>query len=205
MRKLLIVLITLLLSPPAYADDFQDQVDAAIGKSDPAAVIKTLKDEAYRGNLKAAYQLGLFYRDGKIVPQNHATALKWLKTAAKSDWVRFRLKLGYDNAQYELGVMLRDGIGTSADAEDAAEWFEDAAKQGHSRAQSALAEMYLKGTGVSQDAKQAFFWVSLAASSLSGAELERAEATRKAAREKLSPEQISALEKTISEWYPRSL
>ncbi len=205
MRNLLLALLAALLSASAFADNFQDGVDEALAKGNPAAVIKELESEAFRGNLKAAHQLGLFYREGKNVPKNFEKAFEWLESAADSDWIRFRFKLGLDEAQYELGVMMRDGIGRRADAGDAAAWFERAANQGHSLAQSALAELYLKGSGVSRDAAKAYFWASMPVEWLEGEQRKRVEATRNTAQALLTPQQKAEQDKIISEWYPRSI
>ena len=205
MRNLLFAILVALLSTSAFADDFQDRVDEALAKGDPAAVIKELKDDSYRGNLKAAYQLGVFYREGKMAPKNDAEAIEWLELAASTDWIRFRFKLGLAEAQYELGVMRRDGLGKAADLDVAAEWFERAANQGHSMAQITLGEMYLKGQGVSADPEKAYFWSSVAAYSLTGSDLERPQATSEAAKSRLSPEQVKELDKTVETWYPRSI
>ncbi|MDP1717908.1 MAG: tetratricopeptide repeat protein [Burkholderiales bacterium] len=205
MRNLLIAILAALLSVSAFADIFQDRVDEALAKGDPAAVVKELENDSYRGNIKAAYQLGLFYREGKMVPRNDAVAMEWLEQAASTDWIRYRFKLGMAEAQYELGVMRRDGLGKPADAQAAAEWFELAANQGHTLAQISLAEMYLKGQGVSADPAQAYFWSSIAAYTLTGSDLERPQATSKAAKNLLTAEQVKELDESVETWYPRSI
>jgi len=54
MRNLLLALLAALLSASAFADNFQDGVDEALAKGNPAAVIKELESEAFRGNLKGS-------------------------------------------------------------------------------------------------------------------------------------------------------
>ena len=66
-------------------------------------------------------------------------------------WNRMAANNGSLIAQYKLGVMYRDGLGTLRDYEKAAEWFERSADQGHEFAQYNLGVMYRDGIGVSQN------------------------------------------------------
>ncbi len=64
-------------------------------------------------------------------------------------------------AQYKLGVMYRDGLGTLQDYQKAAEWFERSANQGHEFAQYNLGVMYRDGFGVAQNYDKAIAWFFL--------------------------------------------
>ena len=65
---------------------------------------------------------------------------------------------GDAKAQYNLGVMYRDGEGVRQDYKKAIEFFKKAANQGLVRAQNNLGLMYYNGQGVRQDYKKAFEW-----------------------------------------------
>ena len=76
-------------------------------------------------------------------------------------WNRLAAGNGSVVAQYNLGVMYRDGLGTSKNYETAAEWFERSARQGHEFAQYNLGVMYRDGLGVTQNYKKAMAWLFL--------------------------------------------
>lgn len=197
--KIMTAAFALICIPSVWADDFQDKVDGALALQNQQAVIERLEEEAYRGNLKAAYRLGLFHRAGEGVSKDAAAAYERFEQAGEPDWIRDRYKLGLPEAQYEAGIMLRDGVGVEADAEEAATWFERAAEQGHARAQLALAELYLAGRGVDQDHERAYVWASLAGrndSGLRGA----AAAVRAAARSKLQSTALRAADREVYAW-----
>ena len=205
MKKILILLAAVLAIGAARADDFQDKVDEALALADNAAAVKMLEAEIFRGNLKAALQLGLMYRAGDRVRKDAAKALQWLTEAAAVNWIRYRFKLGLDEAQYVLGMMALKGEGATPDNEDAAEWFEQAAKQGNSRAQTELADLYLSGRGVRSDPERAWIWARIAADYVTGDELKRAEAIRDAAAKQLTREQLAKVKAFVDGWYPRSI
>jgi TPR repeat protein len=74
-------------------------------------------------------------------------------------WNRLAARQGDMTAQYNLGIMFRDGLGTLQNYEKAAEWFELSAKQGHDIAQYNLGVMYQDGIGVEQDYSNAMEWL----------------------------------------------
>ena len=77
---------------------------------------------------------------------NYQTSLKiWLDAAAKGD----------HDAEYYVGKIYEDGLGTAPDYTEAAKWYEKAAAAGHSASQFVLATMYEKGLGVAADQQKA--------------------------------------------------
>lgn len=66
-------------------------------------------------------------------------------------------------AQYQLGLLYRDGLGVQRDFAQAAGWFGSAARSGHPRAQYRLGLAYLNGHGVDGDAGLAAQWLRRAA------------------------------------------
>jgi uncharacterized protein len=205
MKKSLILLVALLAIGAARADDFQDKVDEALALADNVAAIKMLESESFRGNLKAALQLGILYRAGERVRKDIVQAIRWLEEAANVNWMRYRFKLGLDEAQYVLGMIQLKGESGAPEPEEAAEWFEQSANQGNSRAQAELADLYLSGRGVPRDPEQAWIWAQIAADYLTGDELKRVEAVRSAAAKQLSPEQLAKAKAFVDQWYPRSI
>ena len=62
---------------------------------------------------------------------------------------------GDARAQYRLGVLLRDGLGTEKSLTAAANWFARASAQKHLAAMTDLAVMYQAGEGVERDTRRA--------------------------------------------------
>ena len=85
---------------------------------------------------------------------DYATALKTLRPLAAQ---------GQPDAQYNLGVMYREGHGVPQDYGEALKWLRLAAVQGHVEAQANLGVMYAMGLGVPQDYTEAVKWYRLAA------------------------------------------
>lgn len=206
MKLRLAVVGILALSVHAHAaqNDFEQATAKALAAGEPAAVVKALDKETYRGNLIAAQTLGLMYRDGKLVPQDQAQARKWLKVAAKPDLTRIWYRRGVAESQYALAVLLRDGLGGKPDPADAAYWFEQAAEQGEGQAQLALAKMQAKGAGIKQNSEGAYVWSSIAARTLTEAEQKEAEQIRDVARKQLPPERLKKADDLAGNWTPKS-
>ena len=189
------------LSFNAYAEgnDFQASVDKALSLGSPEAIGKQLDKEVYRGNLVAALELGLMYRDGRIVPQNAVRARRYLATAAEGNLARIWYRYGMADAQFALGAMLQSGVGGKADPAAAESWYTEAANQGHARAQLALARMYFNGTGVKRDLASAYLWSSLP-SGLSETEMKELALMRDQAQAQLEPKQMAKAKTLITGW-----
>ena len=71
---------------------------------------------------------------------------------------------GNVQAQNNLGVMYRSGLGIPKDDKNAVKWFRLAAEHGDAPAQANLAYMYANGMGVLQDWVYAHMWSNVAAS-----------------------------------------
>jgi TPR repeat protein len=70
---------------------------------------------------------------------------------------------GYAPAEYNLGVMYRQGEGVIQDSAEAANWLRLAAEEGHVGAQYILGIMHENGEGVIQDNTEAANWFRKAA------------------------------------------
>ncbi len=78
---------------------------------------------------------------------------EWLPLAEQGD----------ANAQFNLGLMYKNGQGVPQDYKKAVVWFRQAAGQGNASAQFGLGTMYYIGQGVPQDYKEAVVWYRQAA------------------------------------------
>ena len=85
--------------------------------------------------------------------EDYATALAEFTPLAEA---------GYDEAQYNLGMMYANGFGVSKDEAEAVKWYHLAAETGNVRAQFNLGVMYDEGRGVKQDYEEALKWYRLA-------------------------------------------
>ncbi|MGC2046999.1 MAG: tetratricopeptide repeat protein [Gallionella sp.] len=131
----------------------------------------------------ASYQEGInAYAQG-----NFAVALKKLQPLAEH---------GNANAQFNLGLMYREGKGVPQDVKEATAWLSKAAEQGHVEAQENLGLSYAKGLGVERDWVQADKWFSIAAASGK----ESAINNQKVVEVHMKPETIAEANALAKEW-----
>lgn len=91
--------------------------------------------------------------------------------AASLEQVRAKAEQGEAAAQFNVGLMYRDGKDVPQDLPEAVRWFRKAAEQGLDSAQVNLGVMYYFGQGVAQDYAEAARWYRKAAEQeLSGAQ-----------------------------------
>jgi len=193
------------LSSGAWAqdNDFRLTTDKALAAGSPEAVVKALDREIFRGNLIAALELGLMYRDGKVVPQDSVKARKFLKIASSTNLNRIWYGRGLPEAQYALAVMYQSGAGGKADPSAAESSYLEAAEKGEVRSQLALAQMYFNGAGIARDLERAFFWSSIAAASLTDAAQKEAEQIRDRSQQQLEPRKLAKEKALVDGWKPR--
>jgi TPR repeat protein len=86
---------------------------------------------------------------------DYATALKeWTPLAEQGD----------ASAQYNLGLMYRNGRGVIQDYKTAVKWYTLAAEQGWANAQLQLGVSFILGEGVIEDTVYAHMWLNIARS-----------------------------------------
>ncbi len=148
-------------SPPARVSGEQgaEQIGMAppavsVPPGDPPALIKSLQDEAAKGDADAQHDLALIYAQGRGVPKDYRAAAHWLREAALQ---------GLANAQYNLGALSEKGLGVQQDSLAALLWYLDAAEQGHVLAQYSVGIAYARGRGIPQDYFAAERWLRKAA------------------------------------------
>ena len=139
--------------PPSKSADLQKGY-TAYKSGDYATALREWTPLAEQGNATAQALLGVLYANGKGVPKNEETAVKWYKLAAEQ---------GYAVAQYYLGQMYDEGKGVPQNYKTAVKWHKLAAKQGNAEAQVNLGAMYAYGMGVLTDYVYAHMWGNIAA------------------------------------------
>ena len=99
-----------------------------------AAPVATIKARAEHGDASAQCALAECYDFGTCegIPQDHFKARIWYEKATAQ---------GHAEAQYNLGVMYKNGQGVRQDYVEARKWYEKAAAQGHAGAQTNLGIM----------------------------------------------------------------
>jgi TPR repeat protein len=119
-------------SAQAAGDDrtIASAIDHAVRSGDFSRAAAALRKLAEQGNAEAQYRLAGLYRLGHGVPQDDASAFRWMKAAAEQN---------HAAAQFNLARMYLAGHGASADAAAAKAWMQKAAAQRHEEAAKALA------------------------------------------------------------------
>ena len=91
-----------------------------------------LHHHAGLGNAMARMYLCRLYQQSDGELKNADLAYQWCKRAAAD---------GLDEAQFELGVMYLEGVGTEQDDDQALEWIFRASLQGHEQAERLMNEI----------------------------------------------------------------
>lgn len=119
--------------------------------------LELCEQSAMQGSVPAMLWLGKRYLNEDEV-QDFDLALHWFSTAASYHSVE---------AHFQLGVMLRDGLGVEKNLLVAREWFEKAASEGHIPAYFETATLYFNApanpeTGLwhENDLAKAYLWLS---------------------------------------------
>jgi len=179
-----------------------------------------LRPKAEQGDANAQLALGIMYKDGEGVAQDHAEAARWFRLAADQGdpeaqwelghiseddaeavrWWRLAAGQGYVRAQLILGRMYDNGWDVPQDDIEAVRWYRLAADQGDASAQSHLAIMYQNGKGVPQDYVQAHIWFDLAASRRFGGHRQHDLDGRDRAAGQMNPTQIAEARRLAREW-----
>ena len=121
---------------------------------------------------------------------DYATALREWRPLAEQ---------GHANAQYNLGLMYRDGEGAPQDNAEAMKWFRLAANHGEASAQLNLGVMYATGKGVPQNLVLAYHWFNLAAAQGE----ENAKKGKTIVQNKMTAAQIAEAQKLSREFKPK--
>lgn len=113
---------------------------------DDQAEFKFYTEAAQGGNVLAAYNLGVAYRDGLGTKPDVQKALSWFETAASE---------GDDTAAFNIGAIYDEGNLLPQDDQTAIAWYDLAAQRGNTDAMINLGLMYEAGEGIEANAKKA--------------------------------------------------
>jgi TPR repeat protein len=131
--------------------------------------------------------LGHFYLDG--IPE---TAVK-PEPGVAHDLFYYAASYFQDpEAQYELGRLFLDGIGSAKDTKQAVRWFGLAANKNHHGAQALLGSMLFKGQGVPRQVAKGLAWLTVAKEGAGPEDAWIAEAYRSAFAQASQDEQAMA-------------
>jgi formylglycine-generating enzyme len=135
--------------------DWVDDAVSAYERGDYAAMFRAALPPAEQGDAGAQAIIGSMYDNGVVVPENHAEAIKWYRKSARQ---------GNATAQYNLGIIYRNGRDdVPQNYAEAAKWYRKAAEQGDVGAQNNLGRMYANGWGVPENDAEAVKWYRKAA------------------------------------------
>ncbi len=107
-----------------------------------------------KSDIEVLYEQARRHLQGDGVPCSYELGLPFLKEAAD---------LGHMKAQYNLGILLHQGLSVSQSYEEAYRYFELAAQQGHPRAQYMLGCYFAFGFWLLPSDEHAFHYFRLAA------------------------------------------
>jgi TPR repeat protein len=162
----------------------------AYNSGDFAFALKTFRPLAEKGQVMAAYILGLMYANGQGVSENYPEALKWLQKAAEQ---------GEAKAQFSVGVIYAKGLGVPQNYADAFKWYRRSADQGYAIAQFNLGAMYAKGEAVAADPITAHMLYTLAAQH----GVKAAGAAKDSLAKSMTAAQIAEADKKAHDWKPK--
>ncbi len=113
---------------------------------DENAEFRLYQQAADNGNVLAAYNLGVAYRDGLGTQPDANKALQWFEKAAAE---------GDDTAAFNIGAIYDEGTLVPADDQTAIAWYDLAAQRGNTDAMINLGIMYETGEGIEANAQKA--------------------------------------------------
>lgn len=100
-----------------------------------------IESVAKKGDGQSQYVLGDLYKQGYCVRQDDERALYWVKKAAEG---------GYEEAYFDLGYFLLEGVGDTKNPAAAAAWLEKASNR-RIEAYFLLAKIHFRGEGLPQN------------------------------------------------------
>lgn len=130
------------LSNAVLAYDFSE-LETAFETLTPET-IHSWEHKAHAGDALAQNVVGVAYKCGIGVKQDHAASVKWFRMAAEQGEADAQFNLARLYGSEVNGVYKKARAVPANDAE-ALKWYQRSAEQGHTQAQVKLAEMYAEG------------------------------------------------------------
>jgi TPR repeat protein len=112
---------------------------------------------------------GSVWADGQSDADKGYAAYKAGNYVETAKWWRKAAEQGYVKAEFNLGLLYKNGDGVTQNYAEAVKWFRKAAEQGQAEAQFNLGLMYDNGEGVTEDDAEAVKWYRKAANQGSAA------------------------------------
>ena len=109
---------------------------------------------AQRGSAQSAFNVGVMYERGFVVPRDSAKAIEWYRRAAAGN---------IPMARHNLALLLRDGKGAPRNVKEAVDLLRAAARQGMAASMFTLGDIYERGDGDMKDPALALAWFAMAA------------------------------------------
>ncbi len=134
--------------------------------------IDILKEESFKGNVLAVYELGAIYQYGRGREINLPAAQEYYKKSLEmfeaiykldSDELKEKYNVSAGYVAYRIGKQYQYGQGTDADDEKAFNWFDTAIAGKCRLAHYNVANMYYEGKGTEQDIPEAINHYAIAA------------------------------------------
>jgi hypothetical protein len=202
------------------------------GKQDFAEALKWYRKAADHGDAKAEWAIGSLYLGGRGVVKNPVEAESWFRKSADQGDAYFQMNLGgiYEegrggikqdsaealkwylkaSANQRFSSAAQNAIANTYERErnyvEAAKWSRKSAERGDAVMQMHLGDYYRDGKGVNQDWAEAYFWYKVGENNdaLGGMLPQEVDNfwDSMSIEKHLTPEQISAVNKRVSEWKP---
>ncbi|MHC4956274.1 MAG: tetratricopeptide repeat protein [Planctomycetota bacterium] len=163
--------------------------EGVLRETDPATAARLYQRAADHGHHGSLCSLATMYETGTGVPVDQEKAVALLRTAAGHGLVDAQRRLGHrylaakdypqaygwfqqaadrndPESQFQLGIIVRDGLGDKANPHAAIDWFERAAAQGHTPAYLPTGALFLDHDHERPEPDElakAYLWLSAAA------------------------------------------
>ncbi len=188
-RKVFFLIMTSWLTAPAWAG--LPEALMSLNYQQYSNAFSEFKELADQGSPTAFYYLGRMYQNGWGVQKNIPQAVAYFKAADKAYYLPAAAQLGKillhgstgvpadpktaidllkksalagdDEAAFELGNSIVDGLNEDTNYNHAFGYYSIAALKGNKKAQFQLGQMYLIGRGIPQNYQKAMQWFSRAA------------------------------------------
>ena len=138
-----------------------------------AQAMRLYEAAARQGHVPAQLHLAHALRSGEVLHEDQDSPLSVVRLSGRRstaphlvqslNFFRLAAEQGHADAQFQLGQMYAQGLGTTQQFDQAADWYLRAAKQGHAKAPFHLGFLYAHGQGVEQDDEKAYQWYYISA------------------------------------------
>ncbi|CUW45233.1 peptidoglycan-binding domain 1 protein [Brucella vulpis] len=151
-----------------------------------------LREAAAKGDMRALFEIGNRYMEGRGVAANVKEAAKWYQLAADQ---------GNASAMHNLAVLFATGTNGTPDNAAAVRWFTEAAELGVKDSQYNLGILAAKGLGMPVNLEESYKWFALAANAGDKDAADKRDQIAKA----LKPEMLARAKGAVELWKAKPL